>query len=282
MTGLPSKNMRIFNPVLLCAVVFASLCVPAALAAERTLNLAYDIEWGRVSLAKSALALAVDGDRMRVTAHVESGGVAAFVMKFRSDARADLIFQDQAWHSRRLWMMRQSGDALVESRVEWNAGGGVVTQYRDPPPDLAKVHPLVPRFTRQVLDPYAAIMRILGQVGRGAGCAAAIEVFDGRRHARLAVTARGPVTLARDRRTGYAGPAILCEVEVQALGGHRRKSGATKPRKVRVFLAQPVAGWWIPVRIEVKGWVGRVVARLDASRLSADAGDGPASPVRTE
>jgi hypothetical protein len=28
----------------------------------------------------------------------------------------------------------------------------------------------------------------------------------------------------------------------------------------------------VPVRLEVKGWIGRVVARLDISRLSSGAG----------
>jgi hypothetical protein len=42
-------------------------------------------------------------------------------------------------------------------------------------------------------------------------------------------------------------------------------SRINKRRMISVFLARVTSGQWLPVRIEVEGWIGRIIARLDTS-----------------
>lgn len=228
-------------------------------------KLAYKIEWGRMMLAKSELYVFASSHQMTVQAQIESEGFASLVSKFRSEARADLVNVDQLWQSKRLWMRRQSGNESVESWVEWGDSGDVKTQQRNPELDLAKVHPLASRFSRPVIDPYAAIMRVLEQVTSVTECSGSMDIFDGRRHARINITTRGQVMLERDRKNGFEGPSLLCELELVPLGGHRMNSRTNKRRMISVFLARVTSGQWLPVRIEVEGWIGRIIARLDTS-----------------
>ena len=237
-------------------------------------KLAYEIEWGHLVLARSQVDLTPDGRRLTIDASVESGGLARFFKPFQSTARAALEADSGRWQSRLLVMQRVSGQARVESRVEWTANGMLLAQSRTPALDLDKVHPLPANMPPAVLGPYAAILNLLDRVAATGDCvdgdsAPAIEIFDGRRYARLSVLSRGGVTIDRDRPAAYAGPAVLCEVALVPRGGHRRSSKSGKPFTVKLFLARPFGDNMLPVRAEVKGWMGRIIGRLTDDRLRA-------------
>ena len=237
-------------------------------------NLAYEIEWGRLVLARSQVDLTPDGHRLTIDASVESGGLARFFKPFQSTARAALEADNGRWQSRLLAMRRVSGQARVESRVEWTANGMLLAQSRTPALDLDKVHPLPADMPPAVLGPYAAILNLIGRVAATGDCkdgdtVPAVEIFDGRRYARLSILSRGRVTIDRDRPAAYAGPAVLCEVALVPRGGHRRSSKPGKPFTVKLFLARPFGDNMLPVRAEVKGWMGRVIGRLTDDRLRA-------------
>ncbi len=234
-----------------------------AMAEGADLRLAYDIEWGRLILARSAVHLRQGDQRATIKARAESGGIASVISQFQSDATARLARRQQRWQSEQISMRRRSGKKTYESRVTWDADGSIIESYRAPDLDLGKVHPLNSRFARPVLDPYAAILQLLQRLDDGKDCRADFEVFDGRRHARLRVEPKAMVMLQADRRAGYAGEALLCEVSLVPLGGHRLTSKQDNPRVIKVYLGRPLGERWLPVRIEVKGWIGRVIARLN-------------------
>ena len=148
--------------------VGASLWLVLGLSGKTVANvvphkLAYEIEWGHLVLARSQVDLTPDGRRLTIDASVESGGLAGF-WPFQTIARAALEADNGRWQSRVLTMRRVSGQARVESRVEWMANGMLLAQSLTPALDLDKVHPLPANMPPAVLGPYAAILNLLDRV----------------------------------------------------------------------------------------------------------------------
>jgi hypothetical protein len=69
----------------------------------------------------------------------------------------------------------------------------------------------------------------------------------------------------------FAGDAMVCSVKFDAIGGHRInskwRSNKNRRERVKMFFARRVEGQVIPVRIEVKSWMGKIVGRLDMRQM---------------
>ena len=81
----------------------------------------------------------------------------------------------------------------------------------------------------------------------------------------------GKTVLAQDRPGVFTGSAIVCDVKFDPIGGHRInskwRSNKDQKGRVKMFFARRSGGQIIPVRIEVKSWLGKIVGRLDMRQM---------------
>ena len=77
----------------------------------------------------------------------------------------------------------------------------------------------------------------------------------------------GETIVKSDRPWAYAGKAHICGVDTKPLGGHMResrwRSEDEDPNRVKVYIAQFAPDLLIPVRIEIDGFLGDVIVRLN-------------------
>jgi hypothetical protein len=180
-----------------------------------------------------------------------------------------------------------SGYALSASNMEVTrtiqmamSGGSIGSVVINPP---FEVHPdrvpVTEQHRHNVTDPVSAlVMPALGRddVMSPAQCNRTIAVFDGVQRFNVTLTSAG-VQQITDGRTGYVGPALVCNARYQAIAGHRPDRPATRymqnNREMSVWLV-PVQGAraLVPWRISVKTMVGTVLLEArSAAGLASEA-----------
>ena len=242
-----------------------------ASASYKPTTLIYNISWGNISLAKSQLDYEFGKDNARISASVASKGFVAFFRGFKSRSIVKLVHKDTGWAPKTLLMERISGKEVVNSNVIWDDTGSVVTETRVPELDLTEVHPLDDRMKVNVLDPYSAVLRLLSQIEKTGDCTSSYEIYDGRRRSRIYFEKIGKIVLEQDRPGVFTGSAMVCGVKFDPIGGHRInskwRSNKDQKGRVKMFFARPRQGQIMPVRIEVRSWIGKIIGRLDLRQM---------------
>ena len=240
-------------------------------ASYKPTTLLYNVSWGNISLAKSQLYYEFGKDDVRISASVVSKGIIAFFGGFKSRSTAELVRKDTGWAPKKLSMERISGNKVVKSNVIWGDAVTIVSENRTPELDLTEVYPLDDHMKVNVLDPYSAILRLLNQIEKTGDCTSSYEIYDGRRRSRIYFEMIGKTVLEQDRPGVFTGSAMVCRVKFDPIGGHRINSKwrSNKGQKewVKVFFARPLEGQIMPVRIEVKSWIGKIIGRLDLRQM---------------
>ena len=81
----------------------------------------------------------------------------------------------------------------------------------------------------------------------------------------------GKTILEQDRPGVFTGSAMVCDVKFDPIGGHRInskwRSNKDQNGRVKVFFARPLESQVMPVRIEVKSWIGKIIGRLDLRQM---------------
>ena len=81
----------------------------------------------------------------------------------------------------------------------------------------------------------------------------------------------GKIVLEQDRPGVFTGSAMVCDVKFDPIGGHRInpkwRSNKDQNGRVKVFFARPLESQVMPVRIEVKSWIGKIIGRLDLRQM---------------
>ena len=240
-------------------------------ASYKPTTLVYNVSWGNISLAKSQLHYEFGKDDARISANVASKGVIAFFRGFKSRSIAELVRKDTGWAPKTLLMERISGREVVNSNVIWDDTSSVVSETRVPELDLTEVHPLDDRMKVNVLDPYSAVLRLLNQIEKTGDCTSSYEIYDGRRRSRIYFEKIGKIVLEQDRPGVFTGSAMVCGVKFDPIGGHRInskwRSNKDQKGRVKMFFARPRQGQIMPVRIEVRSWIGKIIGRLDLRQM---------------
>ena len=255
----------------LVATVLIFFWVGDVSASYKSTTLIYNVSWGNISLATSQLDYEFGKDDARISAHVVSKGIIAFFRGFKSRSIAELVHKDIGWAPKTLLMERLSGNEVVKRNVIWNRASSIVSETRTPELDLTKVYPLDDQMKVNVIDPYSAILRLLNQIEKTGDCTSSYEIYDGRRRSRIYFEMIGKTILEQDRPGVFTGSAMVCGVKFDPIGGHRInskwRSNEDQKGRVKMFFARPKAGQVIPVRIEVKSWIGKIVGRLDLRQM---------------
>ncbi len=242
----------------------------AALAANRNIDLLYDISWGALHLAEATSQWQMQDDKAVILGSVKSDGIASLVSGFQSASSAEIDFQANQWHPVYLSLSRITKSKQIASSVHWSASGDILSEVQQPPLDLDKVFPIPGKLKQNVIDPYSAVMRQLDHIATTGKCAGSYAIYDGLRRFEMQFDTVGDIDLVADRPYGFDGPALHCQIIVLPKGGHRIESSwhkrPDKDRQLSVFFGWFPQGLVLPVRVEIEAPIGTGVARLNMIR----------------
>ena len=248
-------------------VAALQMFVGEVFAANRNIDLLYDISWGALHLAEAKSRWEMQDDKAVILGSVKSDGIAALVSGFQSASSAEIKFHASEWHPIYLSLSRITKSKQIASSVHWSAGGDILSDVQQPPPDLDKVFPILDKLKQNVIDPYSAVMRQLDYVGSNGKCAGSYAIYDGLRRFEMHFDTVGNIELVADRPFGFDGQALHCQITVFPKGGHRIESSwhkkPDKDRQLSVYLGRFPGGLVLPVRVEIDAPIGIGVARLN-------------------
>ena len=273
---MPSLNRRFGRrlwPYCCCVVgIVAALQITAnaALAANRNIDLLYDISWGALHLAEATSQWQMQDDKAFILGSVKSDGIAALVSGFQSASSAEIDFQASQWQPVYLSLSRITKSKQIASSVHWSASGDILSDVQQPPLDLDKVFPIPSKLKQNVIDPYSAVMRQLDHIATTGKCAGSYAIYDGLRRFEMQFDTVGDIDLVADRPFGFDGAALHCQIIVLPKGGHRIESSwhkkPDKDRQLSVFFGRFPQGLVLPVRVEIEAPIGTGVVRLNMIR----------------
>ncbi len=269
----PPRSLRGFVLSVAAAVVLLG-CAQGAAHAQQKLDVAYRATLSGLTVGNGTLLLDLSQNRFSVSAKGRAAGLMRMFGGGDGEGAAQgsitgkkLITATYA-HTIRTHKKVQSINMTL-------ASGNVKQLEISPPlePDNDRV-PITDALKRGVVDPASAgIIPAAGANGVGPeACAQKIPVFDGR--------LRFDLTLAYKREEsvhaeGYRGPAVVCRVTFEPLGGHDNGKAAIKylraNREIELWFA-PIAGtpFLALFRISLPTPLGPAV--LQATRFAATAG----------
>ena len=237
-------------------VAALQMIVGVAFAANRNIELLYDISWGALHLAEATSRWEMQDDKAVILGSVKSDGIAALVSGFQSASSAEIKFHASEWHPIYLSLSRITKSKQIASSVHWSASGDILSDVQQPPPDLDKVFPILDKLKQNVIDPYSAVMRQLDYIGANDKCAGSYAIYDGLRRFEMQFDTVGNIELAADRPFGFDGQALHCQITVFPKGGHRIESSwhkkPDKDRQLSVYLGRFPGGLVLPVRVEIE------------------------------
>jgi hypothetical protein len=238
-----------------------------AFAANRNIDLLYDISWGALHLAEATSQWQMQEDKAVIVGSVKSDGIAAIVSGFQSASSAEIKFHASEWRPIYLSLSRITKSKQIASSVHWSAGGNILSDVQQPPPDLDKVFPILDKLKKNVIDPYSAVMRQLDYIRTYGKCAGSYAIYDGLRRFEMQFDTVGDIALVADRPYGFDGQALHCQITVFPKGGHRIESSwhkkPDKDRQVSVYFGRFSGALLLPVRVEIEAPIGVGVARLN-------------------
>ena len=180
----------------------------AALAANRNIDLLYDISWGALHLAEATSQWRMQDDKAVIVGSVKSDGIAALVSGFQSASSAEINFQANQWHPVYVSLSRITKSKKIASSVHWSASGDILSDVQQPPLDLDKVFPIPGKLKQNVIDPYSAVMRQLDHIATTGKCAGSYAIYDGLRRFEMQFDTVGDIDLVADRPYGFDGAAL--------------------------------------------------------------------------
>ena len=248
-------------------VAALQMIVGVAFAANRNIDLLYDISWGALHLAEATSRWEMQDDKAVILGSVKSDGIAALVSGFQSVSSAEIKFHASEWHPIYLSLSRITKSKQIASSVHWSANGDILSDVQQPPPDLDRVFPILDKLKQNVIDPYSAVMRQLDYIAANGKCSGSYAIYDGLRRFEMQFDTVGIIELVADRPFGFDGQALHCQITVFPKGGHRIESSwhkkPDKDRQLSVYLGRFPGGLVLPVRVEIEAPIGIGVARLN-------------------
>lgn len=259
-------------------VALATLLLSGAAAdragAQSTLNAHYRATLGGMPIGSGAWTIDLADDHYTMAA---SGQASGFLKAFATGDGAAAV-RGGILGSR---LVPASYAINVRSKtridqVKMALSGGAVKELSvEPPvnPDPNRT-PLTEAHKRGVLDPFSAgMLPRAGADGVGPeACQRTVAVFDGRMRFDLALSFKRIERVKSER--GYEGPAVVCAVSYNPVGGHEKERFAVKflreSRDLELWFA-PIAGtrFLAVYRISIPTMLGAAV--LQATRFVATA-----------
>ena len=252
----------------ICTILFMAAMPAMTSAAEaRDMRLEYRAQWGNVNLALSEARWQFSDTDYSLTSTTQSKGSLAFAFKFEGEVRLKGQIIDGQHQPLQLFSGSTGKRGVWTADTSWQTDGQLIGTERDPELDLEEVFPLDPETLDGTIDPYSAMLNALTALQETGSCAGSWALYDGRRRTDMHLHDMGETDVKSDRPWAYAGKAHICGVDTKPLGGHMResrwRSEDEDPNRVKVYIAQFAPDLLIPVRIEIDGFLGDVIVRLN-------------------
>ncbi len=251
-----------------------SAAVPAVPPADAPVSdgfsLSYDVYKGGFRALSFDFEVAIDGDRYRTDARVESTGIIGWLFEWRLDAVSkghlrEATVVPQRHRFANYWRGRGR-------TVEIDYQAGVPFEVRAEPPysDNAK-RAVSPDMLPGAVDPMSAATAIVLENATGALCRPKTAVYDGRRRYDAQLTPLGTKTLKASNFAPYTGPAEGCRMSFKRIAGFKAGDERMKNMSIDLWLADVGTGHGkVPVRLELHTAWGAGFGHLVQARGAGD------------
>lgn len=238
---------------------------------QMSLQLTYEVEWGNVDVAIATADWVFGEDSFELSATSRTVGLTDALRSYRGSTELSGRIEAGRYLPHRLSISGVSKRRSREAVTAWPMGAGTVASTRQPKLDLKKVFPLMDEHIDGAVDPFSAMLNVLGKISRTGSCAASARVYDGLRTSEFTLHDLGTTLVEKDRPFAYEGRALVCGFVGRPTGGHQRKSRwrkkQPKPEDILVLVAEVRPDLFMPVRIQAKSFLGTVTARLVMTSL---------------
>ena len=258
-----------------CACVFmvGGLFFPFdAVVAETTMELRYEVQWGNVNIGEAEASWTFTQNRFEIVGKSKTVGISDKLRKYRGSSKAEGQIHHDVYRSVRIDTNGIYKGTERNANVIWNADDSQISTIRSPALDLKKVFPLRDEVVQGSIGPYTAMLRALHTIKQTGSCNSSYKIYDGLRTAEVTLHELGDELLTADRLSAYSGVVVKCGLTSKPTGGHWLKSRWNeKKRKIDdtiIFVAEIEPSLFLPVRIEIKTFIGKITARLVMSTLS--------------
>ena len=283
MTSFQMKIAGFFVPILRSFLALSICFIPVAKADQSFVYLDYLVEWNAIDLGHSTASWVFDRDSYQLISDAQTQGAGAFFFTYygESELSGQIL---RGPNDTLLYAPQELRTYSKSKKEEWNAltnwptanlsdaQTAAPTTKRTPELDLEEVFPLDNATLPGSRDPFSIMLNALAQIARTQSCVGTYKSYDGRRRTDFQLYDLGQTELVADRPTGYSGPALICGMVGKPIGGHSLDSDwddeDIKPDRIRFYIAEmrgtPADGLThIPVRIEIDGFLGDVIVRLN-------------------
>lgn len=253
---MTATTARLFASV---ALVTAALVGPAA---GQSLRLGYEAYAGGLHVMSFGIRIEETGGEYRVATDLRTRGLADFLVGMHLDSHAfGKVRQGKLVPFRYLNQSRfgrRSSTLLVEPRQD----GGFFVQATPAREKDKERTPIPATSLSGAVDPLTAMLQASRTIAASGACRQRVPVFDGRRRYDLVFADEGVHGLAPTQYSGYTGPARLCRVRQERIGGFlAEQDDEDIGQESLLWIASPLVGAPpVPVRVEVDtGWGGLTI-----------------------
>lgn len=257
-----------------CVFILIALFGPFSVIAGTTVNLRYDVQWGNMNVGEVEASWVFSEDTYEMVGNSRAVGISGKVSNYRGSSSVKGQIRDGLYKPVKIEIYGSYKGKERNATVFWSAEGGQISTDRQPSLDLKKVHALNKTAITGSIDPFTAILRALNSIKQTGSCDSNHKIYDGLRTAELAFHNLGPAILIGDRPSAHSGTVIKCGLTSKPTGGHQLKSRWNKEKRdiddTIIFVAEIKPGFFLPVRLEIKTFLGKLTARLAMTDLSID------------
>lgn len=249
----------------------------------RTLDLAYDIYVGGVTLGKVDMSARMQGGDYKVVSSLDTAGIVNRFWQSHIQASSSGELQGNRIHPGTYdsTSTHTGSDKTQVVNMKYS-GDAPATVEADPP--YSEKYPIPEDQKKDTFDPGSAILRVATGVAATADnpCGAVTPVFDGRRRYDVLLRFVKKTDVKLDNGV-YAGPALLCEIKYIQVAGYKQKILDENKKLPQMFAwiasvpsrTDPSKTYLVPLRLWATTDFGIAAAvaskvRLDGGPLAAD------------
>ena len=234
-------------------------------AKSKTIVADYTFYFGGFTILQAKTTIELRRKSYKVVSKSKTDGLLNLVYEWSGQATSNGNFLEWRSVPRLHQNVGQRAGNVRKTVLSYKSSGELGSSDIQPPPDLSEVFPIPRGLVKETIDPLTAIVEINRRLERGMGCNGTFQVFDGRRRYDLTLADRGEFTLKQTPFSSFQGKALVCAINVNMLGGHRReksKYAETSGEKL-VYVGRPLKdGPILPVGLRVETAFGTLTGHL--------------------
>jgi len=274
--------------LVLCSagVLLASGAVQRADADSSPVAVDYDVFAGGMHVLTSVLEINLEDRSYNARLGAQLAGMPGWFAEWAAVVQSDGEIQrgelNPAQYSAERVRRGESRKTVLDFGGEGEVGVTFVPERND------SDEPVPAELLTETLDPLSGLISVINTVTEGGGCAGTIPVYDGRRRYDLVFTDRGLDDLRPSSKSGFAGVARRCRMQLEPVAGAFKddddddsfwnsRPENRRRRQLDIWLARPMAeGPIIPVRMVGRSSIGAFVIHMRNVQIPVSTADAEA------